>query len=197
MSKLNIASYDPYTQAHGPGNRFALWVQGCNMRCPGCINDHMLDTAEDKGKKYETTDLSALVARQANGVRPIEGVTVMGGEPTLQAQALADLLISVKAQGLNVLLFSGYTIEQLRARQSAAINNLLEQVDTLIDGPFIAAKLDTKLIRGSTNQRIIHLTDTLQDRDFSRKGAGLFITNEPNGGVSLHQSGFDLSPLAA
>jgi anaerobic ribonucleoside-triphosphate reductase activating protein len=71
---------------------------------------------------------------------------------------------------MNVLLFTGYTIEFLRGLGSEAIAKLLANIDTVIDGPFNAAKKDDQLVRGSTNQRIIHLTPALEGADFSRRG---------------------------
>lgn len=193
--RINVASFDPTTQAHGPGNRFALWVQGCPLTCEGCINPEML--GEDSRNLMTPENLTALIQRAVNCIHPIEGLTLMGGEPTSQAEALIPVIEDARAMGLNILTFSGFTLKALRARNSMHINRLLELTDTLIDGPFNPRRIDTELIRGSTNQRIIHLTEALEGRDFTRKQAQHSIESDEQGGIRVSQSGFFKPQLTA
>ena len=112
---VNLHTTEMSTTSHGPGSRFSLWVQHCAKRCPGCCNAQMLKArvAQLKTVKQLQHEISLAV----NSVAPIEGVTLQGGEPFLQAETLAPLLAWVKHRGLNTLVFSGYTREFLAARQ--------------------------------------------------------------------------------
>lgn len=154
ISQLNIAARVSRTEAEGPGVRYALWVQGCPMRCPGCCNPHLLEftdaewcEVEDEAKRIAATD-------------GIEGVTFLGGEPFAQAAPLAELARRVRAAGLSVMVFSGYTLEQLRGEQRSDYDALLREIDLLIDGPFVESQrvTDRRWI-GSANQRAHFLTD--------------------------------------
>jgi anaerobic ribonucleoside-triphosphate reductase activating protein len=142
------------TRAEGPGARYALWLQGCSIRCPGCCNPHLFEAAG-----------GALVPRsslldEVRAVRDqIEGVTLLGGEPFEQAAALALLASAIRALDLSVLAFSGYRLEELRARRDPRVDALLASVDVLVDGRFEASRPEEeRLWVGSTNQRFHYLT---------------------------------------
>ena len=93
----------------------------------------------------------------------LKGITLSGGEPFCQAEALAYLARQVHAAGWDVVCYTGYTLEALLAMEDPHIRELLEEVDLLIDGPFILEKRDlTLLFRGSSNQRLILVKPTLQ-----------------------------------
>src|SRR5262245_55340012 len=92
---LRVATIVDDTEAEGPGRRFALWVQGCAIRCPGCCNPEMF--AHDRGTQM-TVD--GVLARVRAGV---EGVTFLGGEPFEQAGELAELARAVRERGLTVM----------------------------------------------------------------------------------------------
>jgi anaerobic ribonucleoside-triphosphate reductase activating protein len=149
--QLRIAQLVPDTEAEGPGRRFALWAQGCSIRCPGCCNPEMF--AADKGKPADSAELAA----QALSIPGLEGVSLLGGEPGEQAEALADFAERVRAGGLSVMLYSGYTLEELKPKPGAA--RLLAAVDLLADGRFDQALPETKRRwLGSSNQRLHFLT---------------------------------------
>jgi anaerobic ribonucleoside-triphosphate reductase activating protein len=144
----------PVTRAEGPGARFALWLQGCSLRCPGCCNPHLFEA--EGGVLLSVADLLAEVA----AVRArVEGVTLLGGEPFEQALALAPFARGVRALGLSVLSFSGYRLEELRDRRDPAVDALLDATDVLVDGRYEASRPETlRLWAGSTNQRFHYLT---------------------------------------
>jgi anaerobic ribonucleoside-triphosphate reductase activating protein len=194
--QLNVAATIACTDKHGPGRRFSLWVQECFLRCPGCTNAHML--ASEVKNVRTIDDLLAEIRMARESVAKIDGITLQGGEPILQARTLGTLLQRMHAEidrHLSVLLFTGYTIEYVRGLQLTEINTLLAEVDTVIDGPFHRRELDPTLIRGSMNQRIIHLTDRLRDADFTRRGSEIvFSLGEES---LLRTSGLDLSPAEA
>lgn len=156
---VNVAAVVPRTEAEGPGVRYALWVQGCTLRCPGCCNPEMFDAAG--GEARDPLDLAAEAV--AAGV---EGVSLLGGEPTEQARPLAELAAAVRGAGLSVMLYSGFTLEELRARPDPAVAALLARVDLLVDGRFDALQLSTsRRWVGSANQRLHFLTDFYRPED--------------------------------
>src|SRR5579871_3004196 len=110
---LNIAQIVPCTEAEGPGRRFALWFQGCPLRCPGCCNPEMLPF--DGGTKMTAAEVLAQLdaAVREHGV---EGITLLGGEPLAHAAAGVVLAREAKARGLSVMAFSGFTLEEAREK---------------------------------------------------------------------------------
>lgn len=151
---LRVAAFLKVTEAEGPGRRAALWVQGCSIRCPGCCNPHLFSA--EGGQERE---VSAVVAEIAEVRSEIEGVTFLGGEPFEQAAPLADLAREVRQLGLSVMTFTGYTLEELRARPEPAVGALLASTDLLVDGRYEAALPErTRRWAGSTNQRFHFLT---------------------------------------
>jgi anaerobic ribonucleoside-triphosphate reductase activating protein len=156
--QLRIAQLIADTEAEGPGRRFALWVQGCTLRCPGCCNPEMF--AADKGRAVDTAELAA----QALGTAGVEGVSVLGGEPFEQAEAVADFCERARAGGLSVMLYSGYTLEELKARAGA--DRLLKTIDLLVDGRYVAALPEQRRRwLGSSNQVMHFLSDRYARED--------------------------------
>jgi anaerobic ribonucleoside-triphosphate reductase activating protein len=143
------------TRVEGPGARYALWVQGCSIRCPGCCNPHLFEGAGGQAVGVDT------LMAEIRGARPaIEGVTFLGGEPFEQAGGLARLAAGARDLGLSVMVFSGYTLEELRARTDSGTAGLLRSTDVLVDGRYEAARPErTRLWVGSENQRFHYLTD--------------------------------------
>lgn len=187
---VKVGGYDPLTEAHGPGKRFALWVQGCSLMCPGCINQDMLP--ENGGSDMRVTQITSLIQRQVQSAFPIEGITFMGGEPMMQASAIADILAWCRENmDLNTILFSGYTLSVLRRSNDANIQRVLSMLDVLIDGRYIQERRSMDDIRGSNNQTIHHLKNSrLVDASFSRRTAEFMIDDGAAGNLSIVQSGF-------
>lgn len=143
------------TTAEGPGLRSAVWVRGCSIRCPGCINPHLFEFA---GPRTAIVDLAAEVI-QAD----VEGLTLLGGEPFDQANGCATLAELVRSAGLGVMTFSGYSYESLVERGDITAR-LLAATDLLVDGPYRHEQPEQeRSLVGSTNQRFIHLTDRYRD----------------------------------
>jgi anaerobic ribonucleoside-triphosphate reductase activating protein len=137
----------------GPGRRIGLWLEGCSIGCPGCISPELLVRREESRSPVSRV-LERIVSLSAGH----EGLTVSGGEPFDQAVALGVLLAGVRgATGLDILVYTGYTIEALRAGPPP-YRELLDRVDVLIDGPFRRELANRRLWRGSDNQRMHLLT---------------------------------------
>lgn len=144
------------TKALGPGWRFVIWTQGCLRRCKDCISPEHQPL--DGGYLVDTRDL----ADQICASHSIDGITISGGEPFLQVEALTDLLDKVKEvrPELTVLVFTGNQLEELTDADSKV---LLSRIDLLIDGEYISELNDGKGLRGSSNQRLHFLTVRLAD----------------------------------
>lgn len=152
------------TTALGPGTRAAIWVQGCNLRCPGCISP---DWIPFKPAIHLTPQ--QVVDRLL--IDEITGLTFSGGEPMEQAGALAEVVrLARQKRDLDVICFTGYLYETLLKKPiETGVKDLLQCVDVLIDGPYINTQNDSIGLRGSKNQRIIHLTDRLQTYQFEHQ----------------------------
>ena len=154
---LRIAQMVPCTEAEGPGRRFALWFQGCPLRCPGCCNPEMLPFTGGT-----TLPLGEIVAQIEEAAREhgIEGITLLGGEPLAHAAGAAALARAVRECGLTVMVFSGYTLEEARQLPEPAVAELLALTDILVDGPYLRDQPETRRRWiGSANQRIHFLSD--------------------------------------
>ena len=165
MSELTmqIAQFTPCTEAEGPGKRFAIWFQGCPLRCPGCCNPEFLPF-----KGGEPWSLSAMLEEIdcAAQNRGIEGITLLGGEPFAHAATGSELAKAMQQRSLTVMVFSGYTMEELKQKEDPFVEELLKHTDILVDGPYIRELPDNqRRWIGSTNQRIHFLTDRYQADD--------------------------------
>lgn len=161
---ITIAAKVPLTEAEGPGKRFAVWVQGCPFRCPGCCNPQYLSFKNSSAVQISTDALIEEILRYED---EIEGVTFIGGEPMAQAGALAKVAAAVSKAGLSVMVFSGYTLEQLEDQGDPDYPErlaLLQQTDLLVDGQYERenAITDRRWI-GSSNQKVHFLSGRYLD----------------------------------
>lgn len=142
----------------GTGLRLTIFTQGCPHHCVGCHNpqSHPFDAGENR----DTDEILDMV--RDNFL--LDGITLSGGEPFCQAKACTEIAKAVRADGLNVWCYTGYTYEQLLSGPSEW-TTLLKNIDVLVDGPFILEKrtLEGKF-RGSSNQRLIDVQKSLQMR---------------------------------
>ncbi len=129
-SQLRVAQIIPDTEAEGPGHRFALWLQGCPLHCLGCCNPEMF--AFDRGTVMPVDAL----AKRVLSTPGIEGITLLGGEPFSQAGPAAELCERVREGGLSVLVFSGFTLAELRSKGELDVDRLLATLDLLVDGRY-------------------------------------------------------------
>lgn len=136
----------------GEGLRCVLWTQGCPHNCPGCHNPstHSFTAGVITPVEEIIQELSQLLYH--------DGLTISGGEPMEQAEALIPILEYAQANNLNIWCYTGYTLEELKEKNNPSINRVLELIDILVDGKFILAEKTLSLpYRGSKNQRIIKL----------------------------------------
>ena len=157
---LRVATIVDDTEAEGPGKRFAVWLQGCSIRCAGCCNPEMFD--ERRGEPFEIDALAARIPAS------VEGITLLGGEPFEQAPQAAAFARLAKARGLTVMIFSGYTIDEIRARPDAG--DLLALTDLLVDGRYDRTRPEPpppigRRWIGSANQTMHYLTSAYSAED--------------------------------
>lgn len=153
--EIRLAGIVPESIVDGPGYRLAVFVQGCPHACPGCHNPKTHDFA---GGRLGDTD--EIIARM--GKNPlVRGVTLTGGEPMMQAAALALVASAAREKGMNVWCYTGFTLEALQRENNPDRMHLLECVDVLVDGPYIAHERSLDLLYcGSKNQRLIDMNAT-------------------------------------
>jgi anaerobic ribonucleoside-triphosphate reductase activating protein len=156
---VQIAETCVGTRALGPGLRSAVWVQGCSFRCPGCIAPDWIPAAG--GRAAAVPDLAAELLADPQ----VTGLTFSGGEPMLQAAALAELARCARSvRDVTLIVFSGFRLaELLRQPPGPGVADLLDQADVLIDGRYVAVRNDERGLRGSSNQRVHLLTGRLSD----------------------------------
>jgi anaerobic ribonucleoside-triphosphate reductase activating protein len=153
VAVLRVATIVDDTEAEGPGRRLAMWVQGCTIRCPGCCNPEMF-----AAKGGTEMPVESALARITSDV---EGVSILGGEPFEQAAEVAAFARGVRARGKNVMVYSGYTLDELHARPDAG--ELLAEIDLLVDGRYDRTRPEPppplgRRWLGSTNQVMHFLT---------------------------------------
>ncbi len=157
VETLQLAQVVPCTEAEGPGRRFALWFQGCPLRCPGCCNPEMLPF--EGGRAVAVAEVVAQLQASAPSFA-LEGITLLGGEPTSHAAGAVVLARVAHDLGLDVMLFSGYLLEELRASPDPAVAGLLAETDILVDGPYLRDQPETRRRWiGSANQRVHFLSE--------------------------------------
>lgn len=173
------------TQAEGPGHRFCIWVQGCDIRCPGCVATHTWDAAD--GRAMDVKDVLALLDERLAQDPPLEGVTFLGGEPFLQAEPLARIARHAREENLSVFCFSGHTLEELKASDNPGVAELLSLVDVLADGPYVEGLRDfSRPWVGSSNQRFHFLTGRYRPDAFLGTGNRVEVRIRPNGAVQIN-----------
>lgn len=175
MSTIRVAQTIRNVTVLGPYLRFGLWVQGCVRNCAGCVSPD----ARSLSGGYER-DVGEL-AEEILLIPEIEGITISGGEPFLQSQALYELLQDIKRKrDLGVIVYTGYSFSEISK------DPLVELCDALIDGEYVKEMDDGLSLRGSKNQKLIFLTDRYRDElhigEFGRRTE---LLNTLEGGVSM------------
>lgn len=151
--KLNIAHINVCTEAEGPYKRMAIWFQGCNILCKGCCNPEL---QEIKVAHILTVQEALDIALRSKKENKIEGVTFLGGEPTMQ-EGLGHLASALALNDLGTILFTGMTYDSLE-------KSVRNAMDLIVDGRFEMNQIDeVRNFVGSKNQEIIYVTDRYRD----------------------------------
>lgn len=153
--KLRIASVVDDSVVDGPGFRYTIFTQGCPHNCEGCHNPQTHDYKGGSEVSYDE------IFDDLKKFKYIKAVTFSGGEPLEQPEALAEFVTNLKKLGYHILIYTGYTYEQIQnmPKKFAAI----EQADLLVDGKFVLAQRSLHLnYRGSSNQRIVDIQQSIK-----------------------------------
>lgn len=170
---LLIHNIITHTSVNGPGIRYGLWLQGCNLNCPNCFNPET--HSFNKGIEISIYSIFKKILKIIN----IEGVSISGGEPLLQANILYKLLRMIKEKtSLSILLFSGFNMEEIK--QNYYRRKSIEYVDVLIAGRYMDNKKCKKSLISSSNQKIYLLTDRYDLADIGSQEFEIIIDNEGN-----------------
>lgn len=153
--KFNVAYIKLSTKTEGPFNRCCIWFQGCNINCKGCCNR---DLQELVPKHIVSLEKLVEIVQEAQRDFDIEGITLSGGEPSLQ-QGLLKFNNKIRQLGLGIIMFSGKSADCLD-------KELVDSVDLLIDGPFVEEQIDeNRLLLGSKNKNLIFVSDRYKSEE--------------------------------
>ena len=172
---LRIAQTAPGVTTLGPFTRYGIWVQGCLRRCPGCASPEMQPL--EGGYEISIGALSERIIAE----KDIEGITISGGEPFLQDEALSALVDMLRKRAdLGVIVYTGCALDEVIR------SPLLQRCDALIDGAYVRALDDGGSLRGSSNQRLWRVTDRYSTSlrfGFPEREVQLLRTEE--GGIAM------------
>lgn len=156
-NKIRIAGKVDDSIVDGPGIRYTIFFQGCPHHCPGCHNP---ETHDFNGGHFEEIED---IINEIKKNPLLLGVTISGGEPFFQKEELLTLVKEIRKTNLNIMVYTGYTFENL-INSDSITKEILSNIDYLVDGPFILKERDLELIfRGSRNQRYIDVKKTLKE----------------------------------
>lgn len=177
---MNINRIITGTKVEGPGIRTCIWFQGCSRHCPGCFAK---DTWSFKPREIKSCDE---IIRIISDDKESEGVTLLGGEPLEQIDSLIELCTKIKNIGKSIVLFSGYTIEEIE--NDIKLSPILKLIDVIIDGPYVENLRDfSHPMVGSKNQRFHFLTSRYRIEDFKRNQLEIRIS--PSGKITVNGQG--------
>lgn len=155
---MRVSGFYEASCTNGEGWRSVLFMAGCPHHCPGCHNPETWSF--DSGE--ECPDIEEYIKKILRNRVLIDGVTLSGGEPFQERNISGLHLLTerLRKEGLNVWCYSGYTWDELR--ENEAFFPLLQNLDVLVDGPYLEEFASTELkFRGSSNQRIIDVQASL------------------------------------
>ena len=153
---LSILNIIEDTMVDGPGFRTAIYCAGCHHACQGCHNPQSWDIRN--GHPMSVEDLMEVIMADR-----FADVTFTGGDPMYQAEGFTELAKAIRRDSKKTIwCYTGFSFEALM-RQPVQ-RALLEQIDVLVDGPFVQSLQDPDLqFRGSSNQRILDVPASLRE----------------------------------
>lgn len=161
---FNLAHIEPTTHIYGPGPRYTLWLQGCNLACRGCWNKQMWS------HKPHTLLHRKTLLEQILETKNINGITLLGGEPLQQANNTLWLIEQIRQHSqLNILVYTGYEPNEIK--EQGVWDRLTDYADLIISGRYEQSLRNiNQQWRGSENQQLIYPTNsrlTAQDNNLN------------------------------
>jgi anaerobic ribonucleoside-triphosphate reductase activating protein len=146
--------------ALGPGARIGLWVKGCSKKCPGCMS---VDLQVGDGENIDEKNLADAMLQLAK-MNDIKAITISGGDPFEQAEALKEFLLSIRGSFEDILVYTGYTLQEIMQGASGQSGiDCINLIDVLIDGRYEEANnVSDSVLRGSSNQNINFLNQSIE-----------------------------------
>ena len=133
----------------GPGQRVGIWNAGCNRNCIGCISPELRSV--EAGQMLSSREIIEIINRIG---RVPDGFTISGGEPFLQIEALCDLIEELVLVADDILIYTGYTLNELIEQHNDRIDRVISLCSAIVDGPYIDELNDGIGLRGSSNQKL-------------------------------------------
>lgn len=150
--KLRVVDIVDGTTVDGPGVRTSIYFAGCEHHCPGCQNPMTWD--HTAGRDMTVAEILRTIDENDFDV------TFSGGDPLYQVEPLVSLAKEIRRRGKTIWCFTGFVFEKILA--NSRLSKILPYVEVMVDGPFIESQRDIELLfRGSTNQRLINVADTV------------------------------------
>ncbi len=153
---MNIARILYPIEVLGPGKRVGIWTSGCQHYCPGCSNPELWVANQEQ--RITVQSLTDMLTTTFHSVE-VDGFTITGGDPFYQPEELSELLLSLSKWTEDILVYTGFTLEELQQIHHPYVDACLTEIAVLIDGPYIEAQNNNCPLRGSSNQRILYLKE--------------------------------------
>ena len=160
--RLSVPKIQSDSVVDGEGIRSVIWFQGCSHNCPGCHNPETHDF--NAGYEFDLEEVKGWIRE----LEYQQGVTFSGGDPMMQVDALIELAKVVHECNMNVWVYTGFTYEELikMSESNPRYIDALNEIDILVDGRFVLAKKSFDVaFRGSSNQRIIDVKKSLENKE--------------------------------
>ena len=155
MLKVGISRVHFPVTTLGPGKRLGIWFQGCSLRCEGCISVDTWATAKT------LIPIDQLMMALSSYLPLVDGITISGGEPFDQFDALLAIVVQLRKKiKVDILLYTGYSIEDIPDQ----LQQIKPYIDVLISDPFQRQTSQTLRLRGSDNQRLHCFTSQAKEK---------------------------------
>ena len=168
---MNIAHIEEQSYIYGPACRFVIWTQGCSIRCKDCWNKEMWSF-----KVKNEISTKKLFKKIISEKTYIEGITILGGEPFDQYEELLNLIKQIRQTDLSIILYTGYSFNELKDKNKTEILNLIDIIIT--DRYDKNYRTENGGLIGSSNQEIMFLTKKYTKNDLPKNNEIEISINE-------------------
>ena len=177
----------------GIGNRVGIWTSICKHKCIGCSNPELWESNESQ--KVSVKDLFNTI-RQINDYKKIDGFTITGGDPFYQVKDLRKLIDNLLLISDDIIIYTGFSIEELKSKNDEDINYILNHIAVLIDGRYVEDLNDNSFMVGSSNQRKLILNNKykqIYENYFANNTNKIqnFVLEDGIVSVGIHSKDFD------